>query len=162
MTLRPCLTCGEPAEQVRCPEHHKDTRTDREHVAWANNGRWKSLSKRLRRLAPWCEQCGATEVLTVDHLLPVSDYPELNYAIENCRVLCKSCNGRRGNRFTRDDAEGVLDRLREAYRRHPTKAGRECVDAAVRAVLTWGDAPSSRSDRPAGSPEARYTPAATR
>src|SRR5258705_6159747 len=116
--MRPCLDCGEPTTGVRCPDHttRTDTRTNRSHVAYANDARWKAFSKRLRRMVPFCEGCGAVTGLSVDHLLPVSDYPELTYAEENCQTLCLPCNGRRGDRFTLDDALAVLARLQAAHR----------------------------------------------
>ena len=123
MTARPCIRCGGVfATGSHCTDcRPKDNRTNREHVAWRNNAQWKDLSKRLRRTSPFCEWCGATEQLTVDHILPVSDYEELAYAVENCRVLCKACNGRRGHTFTLDEAEAVLKRLEATQRRQPTK-----------------------------------------
>ena len=145
MTLRPCLTCGTPATGPRCPDHTVDRARD--HIASFNLGRWKALSKRLRRLSPFCEQCAATVNLTVDHVLPVSQFPELTYAVENCRVLCKVCNGKRGNKFTANEAQDVLDRLQATYRRRPTAAGRHRVSVALRAR---GDAPNDRPDRPRG------------
>ena len=152
MTNKPCIVCGTPSAGSRCAEHRlKDTRTHRSHVAWRNDTRWKTLSQKLRRTAPFCEGCFTREDLTADHVLPVSDYPELTYALENCRVLCRSCNGRRGNRFTIADAEGVLARLQAAQKRRPTARGRERVAVAQRAVeATRGVAPGRGPDRPVG------------
>lgn len=159
MTLKPCIVCGTPANGSRCPEHQpKDTRTNRDHVAWHNNGRWKAMSKRLRRASPFCEWCGDVNALSVDHVLPVSQFPELTYAVENCRVLCKVCNGKRGNKFTHDEANAVLIRLQDSQTRRPTKSGHERVEAAQRAALTWGHTPNDEPDRPGGSRNPRYTP----
>lgn len=151
MIAKPCITCGEPTAGTRCPEHRlKDTRTDRTHVAWKNGTAWKNLSKRLRRLSPFCEWCGDTEALSVDHILPESDYPELAYASENCRVLCKPCNGRRGNRYTAAEADHVIARLQASYDRRPTSTGRKRIEVAQRAALTREDAPNGSLPRPAG------------
>lgn len=55
MTLRPCLDCGEPSPDARCsPCRGYDAQHDK-------------LSKRARRLQPWCSSCGATEDLQLDH-----------------------------------------------------------------------------------------------
>ncbi|MBF6328510.1 HNH endonuclease [Nocardia transvalensis] len=99
MTLRPCLDCGEPSDAARCPEHaRKDDRVrDRNHVHW-NGARWKRLSARLRRMQPWCSSCGATDRLTVDHITPVSERPDLAYEVNNLQVLCGRCNSRKGGR----------------------------------------------------------------
>ena len=45
-----------------------------------------------------CSMCGAAEWndVTVDHILPVSKYPELALTLNNLRVLCRSCNSRKG------------------------------------------------------------------
>lgn len=148
--LRPCLDCGTPAAGPRCPEHTvTDTRTNRTHVAWRNDAKWKNLSKRLRKAQPWCSQCSTTVDLTVDHIVPVSQAPELAYAVENCDVLCRSCNGRRGNQFTLDEAHGVLNRLEREYKRRPTTTGRARINAAQHVIETWGDTPNGQPFRPA-------------
>ncbi len=36
------------------------------------------MSKRLRRASPFCEACGTAADLTVDHVIPVADAPELD------------------------------------------------------------------------------------
>lgn len=145
---KPCIKCGEPSPGTHCPGcRPTDTRTTRDRK---NNAQWKNLSKRLRRLSPFCEFCGATEQLSVDHILPVSDYPELTYATENCRVLCKQCNGKRGNKFTATEAHTVLTRLQDALRARPTKSGRDRVNVAQKAALTRGEAPNAPSLLPGG------------
>ncbi|OBB42702.1 HNH endonuclease signature motif containing protein [Mycobacterium sp. 852002-51961_SCH5331710] len=134
MIARPCLACGEPitagsycrdctpADKPR-PEGHVHT----------NTTKWKKLSQRLRKLQNYCDMCGSTERLTVDHILPVSDYEELAYAVENLRVLCHTDNSRRGDRYTQAEADAVIARLEEAYKRRPTRKGRERIEAARRA-----------------------------
>lgn len=55
MTLKPCIQCGEPSPGTRCsPCRGYDSQHDK-------------LSKRARRLQPWCSGCGATEDLQLDH-----------------------------------------------------------------------------------------------
>ncbi|UHJ58465.1 HNH endonuclease [Mycolicibacterium fortuitum] len=103
------------------------------------------------------------EDLSVDHLLPVSDYPELEYAEENCRILCKPCNGKRGNKFTTADAHTVLTRLQHSYQRRPTKNCRQRVDIAQKAVLTRGEGPSGPLPSPVGKAHsALHTPGGMR
>ena len=56
MTLSPCLDCGEPTTGPRCPEHTVDPKasaTDRGY-----DGAWTKLSRRARRLQPFCTDCG--------------------------------------------------------------------------------------------------------
>lgn len=63
-----CLTCGELSEQAYCQEHRqpyspkKGTTTERGYGA-----RWQRLSKRARKIQPFCSDCGTTEDLTLDH-----------------------------------------------------------------------------------------------
>src|SRR5690606_15527647 len=91
--FKPCLVCGELSKESRCSEH-RITRTSREgHAAYKNNARWKNLSKKLRKLQPWCSECGATDDLTCDHIIPVKERSDLTYATENIQILCRSCNG---------------------------------------------------------------------
>lgn len=101
MSMRPCLDCGLPSHESRCPEHtreeareqqaRRDARRDRSHVH-TNNARWKNLSKRLRRLSPFCALCSAIDQLQVDHIVRVVDRPEWAYEEANLRVLCRRCN----------------------------------------------------------------------
>lgn len=116
------------------------------------------MSRRLRRAAPFCEQCASRSDLCVDHVVPVSVVPELAYAEENCRVLCRSCNGRRGNRWTEAEALAVLARLEDTARRRPSRQARQRAEALRSALGTRGggaDRPTLRSD---GSRGADYTP----
>lgn len=97
MTMRPCLTCGEPSDGRRCPEHTVDTKapaTDRGYD-WA----WTKLSARARRLQPFCTDCGATEDLQLDH---TEDTWARKAARKTIRlqdtggVVCGPCNRARG------------------------------------------------------------------
>lgn len=67
MTLRPCLDCGEPSQGSRCPEHagleRKATARERGYDA-----RHDALSRRARRLQPFCTDCGTAEDLQLHHL----------------------------------------------------------------------------------------------
>lgn len=96
MTYQPCIECGELTERNRCARHQLPTRpkTNTNHVAFANNTRWKNLSKRLRKQSPFCEQCGTPNDLTVDHIVRHADRPEWAYEEDNCRILCRHHNGK--------------------------------------------------------------------
>lgn len=162
MTLAPCLVCGEPCAGPRCPAHTLTPVTARDpgHVH-TNPAAWKSLSRKLRRQSPFCEWCGATDRLSVDHVLPVADYPELALAAENCRVLCRVCNGRRGNTVTTAEAHAVLAALDARQKRRPSKAGRarlEVAQRAVQAAQTRGVTPDDQLFRPRGRQSSSYTP----
>ncbi|MGR6091397.1 HNH endonuclease signature motif containing protein [Brevibacterium sp. CSND-B09] len=94
MTMTSCLICGEVSQGPRCEQHRiVKTKTNTDHVAFANNAKWKNLSKRLRKKSPFCEICGTAEDLTIDHIVRAVDRPEWVYEIDNCRVLCRYHNG---------------------------------------------------------------------
>lgn len=145
---RPCVRCGELVEHSPCAECHAVLERDRHrrqppqaHVAYANGTRWKNFSKQLRRLSPLCEWCGSIEQLTVDHIIPVSEAPELVYVLENCRVLCRSCNSSRQNNVT--DAERAEVAQRIADRRpgggNPTAILHRCLRYGPERLLREND-----------------------
>jgi len=43
-----------------------------------------------------CVFCGSIINLEVDHIKPFRDYPELRFAIDNGRTLCRSCHKKTG------------------------------------------------------------------
>lgn len=97
--LRPCLDCGELTDQPRCPEH-RPTRTEHKSSA-SRRGydyRWQQLSARARALQPFCDQCGTTEDLTVDHTPEAWKRKAAGKPIRlaDIRVLCRSCNSSAG------------------------------------------------------------------
>lgn len=144
MSLRPCLACGEPVAGSYCedcqPARPSSSERDKPAVH-RNPAAWKALSKRVRRLQPWCLDCGATEHLQGDHIIPVKIAPELALVVENVTVRCATCNGRRQDRLTVADAEGVLDALRRVVERRPSRAGRERVAVAERVLAEVGGPP---------------------
>ncbi|GAS88893.1 HNH endonuclease signature motif containing protein [Mycolicibacterium brisbanense] len=101
--LKPCLECGELNEQSRCPDHRVKctARRPRGHVR--DTTRWRRLSASLRKTSPFCELCGTTEDLSVDHIISLAENPSLAYEPLNLRVLCNPCNGQRQDHCT--DAE---------------------------------------------------------
>lgn len=124
MTLRPCLTCGTPSDDSRCPEH----RAERERTVKGTarergySSSWDRLSRRARKLQPFCEVCGAPDDLQADHT------PEAwarvaagkSIRLRDVRVLCGF---------------------------HNREAG------AARGPRTRGEAPSERPEGPQGWPK---------
>ena len=49
MTLRPCLTCGQPSAGPRCTEHTSAADTKAKTATRGYKNRWTELSKRARR-----------------------------------------------------------------------------------------------------------------
>ncbi|WP_074334892.1 HNH endonuclease [Mycobacteroides abscessus] len=118
---RPCIGCGQLIPSgSRCtacqrPRNNNYQRGKRGRTA--SDWRWRKLSQKLRRLSPFCERCSKTTDLTVDHVIPPTERPDLTYDALNLRVLCRSCNGSRGNRVTDQERQQVLDAIAERMKR---------------------------------------------
>ncbi|UUO03631.1 hypothetical protein M4D79_12115 [Mycolicibacterium novocastrense] len=108
MTLRPCLDCGQPATGPRCPEHTIDTKPTAHQRGY--DIAWQRLSKRARRLQPFCTDCGSTEDLQCDHLPSAWARKAAGKSIrlQDVEVVCRACNlargAARGNAVTRGNA----------------------------------------------------------
>lgn len=105
---KPCLNCGEDIEHgarcARCAIPRKQPNKSRR---TGYTAAWERLSKRIRKDSPFCEQCGNTTDLTVDHIIPISETPELHLERLNLRVLCRSCNSTRSNNCTAEERNAV-------------------------------------------------------
>jgi len=61
---------------------------------------WAKLCKRVyKEHINECVYCGAVDNLSVDHILPISIYPELGAEYSNLQILCRSCNSSKGNKI---------------------------------------------------------------
>lgn len=134
MTLRPCVVCGEPAAGSRCAEHTSDSSTvdTKPHAAQRGyDWTWTKLSKRARRLQPFCTDCGATEDLQTDHTPEAWARKAAGKPIRLCdvEVVCGPCNRRRG--------------------------------AARGQAATRGDAPAGTGQTRSGRPNSSYLPGMT-
>lgn len=59
---------------------------------------WKELRKKvLKAYGSICMKCNSTKNIHVDHILPLSKYPELKLDIKNLQVLCSICNVEKSN-----------------------------------------------------------------
>lgn len=150
VTAKPCLTCGEPSSGTYCPGCRPADRRRDKPAVHLNPTAWKALSKRARRLQPWCLDCLGTGDLCGDHIIPVAAAPELAMVVENITVRCRPCNGRRADHYTHDDALGVLQALQATYRRHPTRGGRERISVAERVLSDLGGRPQGHGSPPVG------------
>lgn len=99
MIFKPCIVCGEPSPSPRCAEHALPSRPkaqSREQLGYDDT--WRALSRRARRLQPWCSDCGTVEDLTADHSPEAWRRREAGLVIRltDVDVVCRSCNSRRG------------------------------------------------------------------
>lgn len=107
MTLSPCLSCGQPADGSRCPEHALEAKGST--TARGYDAAWHRLSKRARRLQPWCIDCGTTENLQADHSPQAWQRKAEGKPIrlQDIAIRCRPCNiaagAARGNAVTRGD-----------------------------------------------------------
>jgi 5-methylcytosine-specific restriction endonuclease McrA len=92
VTLSPCLDCGEPCAGPRCTEHTTDAKGTRHQRGY--DAAWDRLSRRARRLQPWCGGCGATEDLQTDHTPEAWARKAAGKPIrlQDVQVLCGPCN----------------------------------------------------------------------
>lgn len=118
MIQRPCLNCQElTTNTTRCDDCRRAHDREAEAVRYAKHGRrqrreghdsavWRRLSKRARKLQPWCNLCGRRadelehyERLELDHLPSAWDKYEHNKPIllTDVQVLCNSCNNKLGS-----------------------------------------------------------------
>lgn len=73
-----------------------------EQIAFYSSVAWRRLRYEvLKKYERKCMVCGVTsqdKVLHVDHIKPISKYPELKLNISNLQVLCEDCNLGKSNR----------------------------------------------------------------
>lgn len=98
MTLQPCIDCGELSERNRCQTHRPAHAPKAPGKQRGYDWPWKQLSRRARRLQPFCSFCGTTEDLTTDHTEEAWRRKEqgLPIRLEDVDVLCRPCNSSKG------------------------------------------------------------------
>jgi 5-methylcytosine-specific restriction endonuclease McrA len=89
--MRPAYGPGSKAPDRRKGRHLEESRAYR---STAEYRRWRQAV--IARDGS-CVDCGTTENLSADHVVPVSRGGE-RYALENGACRCVSCNSRKGNR----------------------------------------------------------------
>lgn len=96
--LKPCLDCGELSQSVRCFKHRPVHAPKASGKARGYDWNWMQLSRRARRIQPWCSICGTTKDLTTDHSTEAWERKEkgLPIRLEDVDVLCRSHNSAKG------------------------------------------------------------------
>ena len=127
--MRPCADCGEPTEQSRCEEHRLEQQRKQPppKLTYRQRGydsAWDRLSRRARRIQPWCTDCGTTEDLTADHLPSAWQRKQQGLAVrlEDVDVTCRSCNTKRGPARGPQSRETWGDGVGPGHSRHDAKA----------------------------------------
>lgn len=69
---------------------------------------WRRIRNQVLSASDICWLCGQAGADTVDHILPISLYPELAHDMSNLRPAHRSCNSRKG--------AGNIERVREPLR----------------------------------------------
>lgn len=119
MVMRPCLVCGEPADGPRCSEHAAEVKGTA--TARGYDAAWDRLSRRARRLQPFCTDCGSTEDLQCDHTPEAWARKAAGKPIrlQDVSVLCGPCNrdagAARGPSATRGSAPGRAAHRPQAF-----------------------------------------------
>lgn len=103
MTLSPCLDCGEPVVASRCNDCtrvEERAQPDRKSSATSRgyDWTWTKLSRRARRLQPFCSDCGATKDLQTDHSEEAWRRKAVGLPVRlaDVEVVCGPCNRTRG------------------------------------------------------------------
>lgn len=99
MLAKPCIKCGEPVRGASyCDDHRPHDNRAKNRQERGYGGAWPRLSKRARRIQPWCTDCGATEDLTCDHSTEAWRRRDAGKPIrlQDIDVVCRRCNAARG------------------------------------------------------------------
>ena len=110
--MKPCLTCQTPTERSYCDEHAPKPWRHREGSARARgySSAWDKLSRRARRLQPFCSDCGSQHDLQLDHTERTWQRYEQGKVVrlkDTGGVVCGPCNRARGAARGRPDDQGT-------------------------------------------------------
>lgn len=93
--LRPCVTCGVPTRNTRCPQHSigRDYKDERRRMQLLAD--YRNTHGDVCPGTPWCDTPNTphpTTDLTVDHIKRRIDGGTLN---DGWRIMCRTANSRR-------------------------------------------------------------------
>lgn len=97
---KPCTKAGCRAlvrgGTSRCDAHPYDPRpvVSGSRDPFYNQARWRAASRCYRVKHPLCSTCGAASQM-VDHLVPRSERPDLEWVSGNWQALCRRCHARK-------------------------------------------------------------------
>lgn len=97
-----CLepACPDPVTyRGRCAKHNQERYARRKRdEPWRRLYRLPAMKAWARAVLlrdPVCVACGKALATEADHVLPVRDYPEKAFDLDNGQGLCKSCHSRK-------------------------------------------------------------------
>ena len=107
--LKVCLVCGTVTDQPRCELHRPVAMPKTSSTARGYDYAWAKLSKRARKLQPFCVDCGTTNDLTADHSPEAWDRKArgLIIRLQDISVVCRGCNSKRG--AARGGEQGLIE-----------------------------------------------------
>ena len=85
---------GRPQPEAAATAQKGDGMTFKSHGRAGH--KWRMLRKQVLEGNPNCWLCGKPGADTVDHILPLSQFPELAHDITNLRPAHRSCNSSKG------------------------------------------------------------------
>lgn len=96
--LKVCLDCGEVTDKPRCELHRPAELPKESSTRRGYDYQWSKLSKRARKMQPFCSDCGTTDDLTADHSPETWDRKQrgLIIRLQDIDVVCRTCNSLRG------------------------------------------------------------------
>jgi hypothetical protein len=122
-----------------------------------NHSTFKAIRKQLLDHDNHCAICG-NEANTIDHIKPVDTFPNPIDAntLDNCRVLCRSCNSRAGARYVNAKTAGkIQNEIETTESDHPFLATTPRKPPKVSLSVSlpkntreWQDATEFQSDMP--------------
>lgn len=139
--LKACSDCGELTDRARCaacrPRDPRPSGTQRGY-----DSAWQRLSKRARRLQPFCTDCGTTADLSVDHSPEAWRRHEagLEIRLVDVEVVCVRCNSRRGA------ARGPNTRRGDPLRPEVSPSGKANFQSLTRKDVNLAVVPESSTD----------------
>lgn len=85
-----CNKCRAKHDQEVGYNRRLDTMNKRRDRMGCGRQHWKTLCKRVHERDKYCQMCGSTEKLTVDHIVPICFGGQTD--LPNLQLLCKKCH----------------------------------------------------------------------
>ena len=57
-----------------------------------NTPEWRRFRRNFLKQHPYCQLCSVKFATQVHHIIPRAERPDLMYAPDNCKAVCKECH----------------------------------------------------------------------